>query len=149
MIIMAMTAFELFGVLKLDATEFHKDLSEAKTKASGLGNTFSKVGSAIGGGLMTAAKVGVAAVGAATTAAVAFGKSSISAASSFESAFTGVKKTVDATEEEYKQLSNWIMEASTKMASSKEEIAGTMEIAGQLGISGVEGLQKFTETMIM
>lgn len=146
---MAMTAFELFGVLKLDAKEFEKGLNNARDKAGSLGSTFSRVGGAVGGALATAARVGMAAVTAATGAAVAFGKASVNAATEFESAFTGVRKTVDATEEEYKQLSDWILEASTRMASSQEEIAGTMEIAGQLGIRGVEGLEKFTETMIM
>lgn len=135
---MAITAFEILGVLKLDKDDFDKGLDSAKTGAM-----------ALAGGVATAAKVGMAAIGAATTAAVGFGKTAIDAATSYESAFTGVKKTVDATEEEYGRLSDWIMDASTKMASSKEDIAATMEIAGQLGIRGVDGLEKFTETMIM
>ena len=149
MIIMAMTAFELLGVLQLDKSQFDQGLTDAKNSANKTGSSISRGAAAIGSGLATAAKVGAAAVGAASTAAVAFGKSAISAATSYESAFTGVRKTVDATEEEYDELSNWILQASTRLASSQEEIAGTMEIAGQLGVSGVEGLQKFTETMIM
>lgn len=137
-----MTAFELFGVLKLDKRDFDAGLKDAEKSGSSFG-------AKLGGGLASAAKIGIAGIGAATTAVVGFGKSSISAATSFESAFTGVRKTVDATEEEYGQLSDWIMEASTKMASSKEDIAATMEIAGQLGVRGVDGLQKFTETMVM
>ena len=146
---MGMTAFEIFGILKLDKSDFDKGLSSARSDAKTAGSAISGGVSALGNGLVTAAKVGAAAVGAATTAAVAFGKSAVSAASEYESAFTGVRKTVDATEAEYEQLSNWIMDASTKMASSQEVIAGTMEIAGQLGIRGVEGLETFTETMIM
>lgn len=146
---MGMTAFEIFGVLKLDTKEFTDGLNKAEGQAQKSTSGFSKVGSMIGGGLATAAKVGVAAVSAATGAITAFSGAAISEATSFESAFTGVKKTVDATEEEYSQLASWIMDASTKMASSKEEIAATMEIAGQLGIRGTEGLEKFTETMIM
>lgn len=153
MIIMGMTAFEIFGVLKLDKKDFDSGLSSATSAASGFGGTLMSVAgkgaSAIGTGLAAAAKIGTAALTAATGAAVKFGKDAIGAATSFETAFTGVKKTVDATEEEYAELSSWIMDASTKMASSKEAIAGTMEIAGQLGISGVENLEKFTETMVM
>lgn len=153
MIIMGMTAFELFGVLRLDRKDFDSGLDEAKTKASGLGGTLMSVAGKgagmLGSGLMTAAKVGAAAIGTATTAAVAFGKQSIDTANSFESAFTGVRKTVDETEEGFSELSSWIMEASTRMASSKEAIAGTMEVAGQLGVTGVGNLEKFTETMIM
>lgn len=146
---MAMTAFEILGVLKLDKDAFDKGMKDAQSAAHSAGSALSTGAHALAGGIATAAKVGIAAVGAATTAAVGFGKSAVSAATEFESAFTGVKKTVDATEEEYATLSKWIMDASTKMASSQEEIAATMEIAGQLGISGVAGLEKFTETMIM
>ena len=143
---MGMTAFEIFGVLKLDKKGFDSDLRSAGKSAK------SALGTAVGAG----AKIATGAIGAttaaltaATGAATVFAKQSVSAATSFESAFTGVQKTVEATPEEFAQLSDWIMDASTKMASSKEDIAATMEIAGQLGISGVEGLEKFTETMIM
>lgn len=134
-----MTAFEVFGVLKLEKKDYERGLKAAGQQAR----------SALGKGLGTAAKVAGGAITAATGAVTAFGAASVSAATSYESAFTGVRKTVDATEDEFAQLSDWIMQASTKMASSKEDIAATMEIAGQLGVSGVEGLEKFTETMIM
>lgn len=67
----------------------------------------------------------------------------------FETAMTGVRKTVDGTEEDFQELGSWIKQASTEMASSKEDIAGTMEIAGQLGVSGVQNLEEFTKTMVM
>ena len=158
-----MTAFELFGVLKLDRSDFDSGLKDAKkdaesfgksvddatNKSGGFGSKIGSVASTAAKGFGMIAKTGAVALGAATAATGAFAKSSMDAAVSYESAFTGVRKTVDATEEEYAELSDWIMDASTKMASSKETIAGTMEIAGQLGVRGVEGLEKFTETMIM
>lgn len=67
----------------------------------------------------------------------------------YESAFTGVRKTVDETEAGFKKLDEGIREMSTRMASSKTDIAGVMEVAGQLGVSGTDNLLKFTETMIM
>ncbi len=137
-----MDVFDLYAKLTLDISQYTNNLETAQGQAQGFG-------SSIKSGFGAALKVAGAALTAATTAAVGFGKSSVDAATSFESAFTGVRKTVDATEEEFAQLSNWIMEASTKMASSKESIAETMEIAGQLGISGVGSLEKFTETMVM
>ena len=71
------------------------------------------------------------------------------AAVSYEDAFTGVRKTVDASEEEFAQLDAGIKKMSTEMASSKEEIAGVMEAAGQLGVSGVDNLLNFTRTAVM
>lgn len=84
-----------------------------------------------------------------STAAAGVLGGSAKAAIDFESAFTGVQKTVNATDEEFAQLSDWIKEASTQMASSKTDIAGVMEIAGQLGVSGVTDLEEFTKTMVM
>lgn len=66
----------------------------------------------------------------------------------FESAFTGVRKTVNATEEEYAALEEGIIKMSNKMPQSASDIAAVMEIAGQLGVRGTEDLLKFTDTMI-
>ena len=77
----------------------------------------------------------------------AFGASA-KAAIDWETAFTGVQKTVDATSEEYDQLATNIKKMATETASSASDIAGVMEIAGQLGIEGVEGLTTFTKTMV-
>lgn len=74
---------------------------------------------------------------------------STKAAIDWETAFTGVKKTVDGTDEEYEQLADAIKEMSTEMASSKTEIAGVMEAAGQLGVTGVDNLIAFTRTCVM
>ncbi|MBR3069753.1 MAG: phage tail tape measure protein [Lachnospiraceae bacterium] len=67
----------------------------------------------------------------------------------YESAFAGVRKTVDETEAGFKKLDEGIREMSTRMASSKTDIAGVMEVAGQLGVEGTDNLLKFTETMVM
>lgn len=84
-----------------------------------------------------------------TVPLVGLGTASVKAASDFESAFTGVRKTVDATEEDYARLSDGILEMSERMPTAATEIAGVMEVAGQLGIRGVENLLNFTETMVM
>lgn len=77
----------------------------------------------------------------------AFGASA-KAAMNWETAFNGVRKTVDASEKEYAQLSDNIKKMATETASSREEIARVMEIAGQLGVRGVDGLTTFTRTMV-
>ena len=87
-----------------------------------------------------ASAAGVASMAAATAASVYEG-------SQFESAFAGVKKTVDATAEEYAALRQNILDMTREIPSSASDIAGVMEIAGQLGIA-TESLTEFTETMI-
>lgn len=69
------------------------------------------------------------------------------AAIDYESAFTGVKKTVDATEEEYRQLYDAILDLSEQIPATAEDIASVAEQAGQLGIAK-ENILDFTEVMI-
>ncbi|WP_252242866.1 phage tail tape measure protein [Clostridium sp. ZS2] len=87
----------------------------------------------------------IAGVGAALTG---LGAIAIKEGIEFESAFTGVRKTVDATEEQFAQLENAIRNMAKNMPESAAEIAGVAEAAGQLGIQ-TENIEGFTETMVM
>lgn len=70
------------------------------------------------------------------------------AAVDFESAMTGVQKTVDETANtSYADLAEAIKQMSGETGVAKEEIAGVMEAAGQLGISA-DDIVDFTKTMI-
>lgn len=71
----------------------------------------------------------------------------VKAAVDYESAFAGVRKTVDATEGEYKKMSSAIREASKVMPASAVEIAKVAESAGQLGIKK-KNIVDFSKTMI-
>lgn len=84
-----------------------------------------------------------------TAPVVAGFTTSAKAAIDWETAFTGVMKTVEASPEEYKQLEEGIKKMSTEMMASKSEIAGVMEVAGQLGVTGVDNLLAFTRTAVM
>ena len=93
-----------------------------------------------------ARRVGATAMagGAAGAAVIGLGAN---AAISYETAFAGVRKTVDATEEEYAALSQEIRGLAKTIPATAVEIAGVTEAAGQLGISK-EGLMEFTRTMV-
>lgn len=84
-----------------------------------------------------------------TAPVVAGFTASAKAAIDWETAFTGVMKTVDASPEEYERLKQGIKDMSTEMMASKSEIAGVMEVAGQLGVTGVDNLLAFTRTAVM
>lgn len=75
------------------------------------------------------------------------GAASIKTAIEFESAFAGVRKTVDATEAQYKQLENGIRSMSKEMPQSAAQIATVAEAAGQLGIQR-ENVLSFTKVMV-
>lgn len=82
-----------------------------------------------------------------TAPITALGTAAIKASVDYEYAFADVRKTVDATEEEYDRLSQSVKQMSTEVAASAEDIAEVMSIAGQLGIEN-EHLAEFTRTMI-
>jgi TP901 family phage tail tape measure protein len=90
------------------------------------------------------------AAGAAVAATIGLGvealEQSVVAAVSYESAFAGVRKTVDASEVEFQVLSDGIRDMSKEMPLAATEIAKVTEAAGQLGIKN-ENLLQFTETM--
>lgn len=75
--------------------------------------------------------------------------SSVKEAVGWESAFTGVMKTVDETATTtYDDLKKDINEIAKTTASSQNQIAATMEIGGQLGVAA-DDISEFTRTMIM
>lgn len=80
---------------------------------------------------------------------IGVGVAAVKAASDWESAFTGVMKTVDETATtSYEAIAEGIKKMATETASSKEEIAGVAEAAGQLGVSA-DDILGFTKTMVM
>lgn len=82
--------------------------------------------------------------GVASTAALT---ASVKAASDWESAFAGVRKTVDSSAEGYERLSAGLREMARELPASHAQIASVAEAAGQLGISE-ENILSFTRTMI-
>src|SRR5690606_38110131 len=92
----------------------------------------------------TTAGTALTAFGAITVGALG---ASAKAALDWESAFAGVRKTVDDSEAGYAALSEELREMARVLPAAHGEIAGVAEAAGQLGISR-ENLTAFTRTMI-
>jgi len=114
-------------------TKAGKEIEKVGTTIYNLGNTVDNVGSKVTTGL--------------TLPIVALGTYSVKSAMDFESAFAGVRKTVDATEEEYSEFREGILEMSKVLPASAEEIAAVAEAAGQLGIQK-SAILSFTRTMV-
>lgn len=99
----------------------------------------------------TAGREAFEAVAAAATAAAASTAAliamSVSVGSSYESAFAGVRKTTEATELEYEELRQGIVNMSQEIPATADEIAAVAEAAGQLGIQK-ENLLGFSRVMI-
>lgn len=116
------------------------ELKKLTTETDGVGKASN--------GVFWSLKAGRLAVGAAVTWAIVavwkFASEAIDVSISYESAFAGVRKTVDATEEEFDQLNETLKDMETP--TTFEELAHIMELGGQLGIAQ-ENLAWFTETM--
>lgn len=124
-----------FQTAKTSLQQFMDSENTAQGRLKALGSAFTSVGATMTKNV--------------TLPLVGLGTAAAKAAIDYESAFAGVRKTVDATEEEYAQLSDSIIEMSNRLPQSASDIAGVMEVAGQLGVRGTENLLNFTETMIM
>ena len=71
----------------------------------------------------------------------------VSSAKEFETAFTGVEKTVDGTATQMASLKQGIKDMAEEIPASTTEIAAVAEAAGQLGIQ-TDNVLGFTKTMI-
>lgn len=123
----------LFVVVGANVDEFKRKMEETSKTFADTGKKLEKLGKSWN------TKV--------TAPVVALGALSAKSAIDFESAFAGVRKTVDATEEEFSALSEGIRAMAKELPASAVEIAGVSEAAGQLGIAN-EHILSFTRTMI-
>lgn len=82
-----------------------------------------------------------------TAPIVAGGAAMVKSAVDYESAFAGVKKTVDMSEKGYKKLSAGIRNMAKELPTAATDIASVAESAGQLGIEN-KSILSFTRTVI-
>ena len=153
---MQSAAAQKFGESSTQAQKWQQAVADAETELnklnSELENTPTKI-ETVGSAFQSAGDK-IASVGKSMTTYVTLPiagamTASVKAYSDWESAFTGVMKTVDETATTtYGDLEEAIKKMATETASSKEEIAGVAEVAGQLGISA-DDIEKFTKTMVM
>lgn len=154
---MAIDVGTAIAYLNLDSTNFNQGLNASLSALEEFERKGATVGSAITNVGQIATNAGYSLTKNLTVPLVNFGQSSIQAYRDYESAFAGVKKTIDDNDlakynVTYEQLSESIQSMATETASSAEEIAAVMEMAGQLGIplgNAGEDITKFTKTMVM
>src|SRR5690606_29297364 len=77
----------------------------------------------------------------------AAGTFALKSATSFESAFAGVEKTVDGTTAQMGMLRQGILDMAKEIPATREEISGVAEAAGQLGVQ-TDQILSFTRVMI-
>lgn len=123
------------------------ELDKQNSKWLSAGESLKKAGDNISSFGEKASKIGGTLTKTVTLPIVAIGTAAVKAQIDFESAFAGVKKTVDGTEEDFKKLEKGIKDMSKELPSSAEDIAKVAESAGQLGIQ-TDNILGFTRTII-
>lgn len=132
-----------------DLNNLNRELDELPSSLELVGSKMKSVGDGISNVGSKIASFGSSMTKNVTTPIVGAFTLSAKSAIDWESAFTGVMKTVDETATtSYEDLSSAIMQMATETASSKEDIAGVAEAAGQLGVSA-DDIENFTRTMVM
>ena len=136
------------GYLELDTSKFQSGLSSAWSDLQSFNDKTKTTQDRLAGLSSGLTSTGSTLTKSFTIPLAGLGATALTSAVSFESAFAGVRKTVDATEQELEQLRQGIIDLSTEMPQSASAIAAVSEAAGQLGIK-TENILDFTKTMIM
>ncbi|HFU4054914.1 TPA: phage tail tape measure protein [Streptococcus suis] len=115
-------------------TKFGTNLTQSGKELQAFGEVTEGVGKALTAGL--------------TVPIIAGAGYAVKAAIQYESAFAGVRKTVDETATtSYEKLSKSIRQLSKELPASASQIARVAEVSGQLGISA-DNIMDFTKVMI-
>ena len=130
-----------------DIASCNKDLKTAQSEWTKAGKSLESFGKACDNVSKNLNKAGKLLSTTLTTPTVALGTAAIKASIDFESSFTSVRKTVDATEAQFDQLANTSKRMSTEVAAGTDEINEVMASGGQLGVA-TEHLSDFTRVMI-
>lgn len=117
----------------LNWTKAGRSIEEFGNKVSNISNKIDKLGST----LTTRLTLPIAGIATGL----------VGAAKEFETAFTGVEKTVDGTASQMANLKQGIKSMAEEIPASTTEISAVAEAAGQLGIQ-TDNILTFTKTMI-
>ena len=120
-------------LLKADDTHFQKTLRGARAQLAREAKQWNKIGKSL--------------TRSVTLPLVAMAAGAIKTSIDFEKAFAGVRKTVQANEEQFQQLEGQIRELAKAVPYTTTEIAKVVEIAGQLGVQRA-GIMDFTKAVL-
>lgn len=126
-----MDIFDLSAIIRLDSSQYESKLDSLK------------------GSIGTIAKVGGAALTAATGAAVAFAKSSVDVGMSFDSAMSQVAATMGTTTDQITELRDFAQEMGSTTAFSATQAADAMNILAMAGYSANESMETLPAVLSM
>lgn len=143
---MAFRAGDIVSYLTLDTNKYIAGLNAAGAQAKVFASENATAAQKAAAAWNIFGTAGIAMTAGVTAPVVGGFAASTKAAIEFESAFAGVRKTVNASEPEYDKLNKQLLEMSRVVPKSVEGLAGIMEAGGQLGVPQAQ-LEKFTRTI--
>lgn len=143
---MAIRGGDIISYLELDTGRYTAAMRAARAEAENFAEGTEGIGGRINAVMNSTAIFGRLLTVGVTTPVVTGFTGATNAAIGFESAFAGVRKTVDASEQGYARLSKGILEMGRVVPKAQDGLAGIMEIAGQLGVKEKD-LLGFTRTI--
>lgn len=117
-----------------------KENEEAVKKHSKSSESWKKVLSGIGSVAVKAGKAVISSVGAATTAVIAFGKSSVDTGSQFDKSMSQVAATMGTTVDRIEELRDFAMDMGAKTAFSATEAADALNYMALAGYSSEQSM---------
>ncbi len=133
------------GILRVLLTANSAEFEAAMKKAADSAKTISKDLNSIG---RQATTVGMTLTKALTVPLVGLATASAKVAIDFESSFAGVRKTVDATEQEFDQMAASLRKLAKEIPINVNELNRLAEAAGALGVPKAE-IVDFTRVMAL
>lgn len=130
---MASVIGRLVAIIDGDLSGLEKALGDAQRQLGRAGRAFTDAGKAL--------TIGI------TAPVVAVGALATKASIEFESAFAGVRKTVEATEAQFAELEKGIRDMAKTTPATATSIAKVAEAAGQLGVK-TEAILEFSRVMV-
>lgn len=133
-------------VLELNASRFQAGAAAAAKSAKDVQSELARITDSSGKFRAEYDRAGTALLGIGGAAVTGLGLAT-KAAMDWESAWAGVRKTVDGTDAQMAELEQGLRGLAKELPASHEEIAAVAEAAGQLGVAR-EDVVDFTRTMI-
>ena len=136
-----MDVFDLQVKFGFDASEFNNGMKKAKEETKSFSEKLSSAGSFLQKGFSAAAKVGAAAIGGASTAITAFGKTAIDAGKSFDSSMAQVAATMGKTVDEIGDLRDFAQEMGSTTAFSASQAADALNYMALAGYDSEKSMR--------
>jgi TP901 family phage tail tape measure protein len=137
---MSINAGSVYSELVLDTSKYESAMKKAEAQMSTFASRMKTVGDKM-------TSIGASLTKTVTLPIMGLGTMAVKSSIDFESAFAGVRKTVDASETEFASLEKGIRNMSKEIPASAVAISEVAEAAGQLGIK-TPYILSFTRTMV-